>query len=263
MGILKTGRRRFGFTLVELLVVIAVITVLAAMLMPALQKALDSARLVACMSNLKQVYLSCASYGEENKGYAYEFMGSERFNVSHHVDPHRRQLGTLIEAEVITDPGILYCPAAEVVTGWNRPQPSNVNGKSPHQLFDAKNDAICAYSTIGLAGRIYYSKRGGVWGNYNGFKLRSLPSDYGLVSDAILFAKWDSYRPNHKLKYNHVNADGAGRTWRDDGDLVYNCNPPSLSPGTASRVDTGQTMRSTEVVYEVFNNRLDTAALIP
>jgi len=55
-------RKKIGFTLVELLVVMAIISILAAMLLPALAKARAQARAVACRSNMKQIGYAAGMY---------------------------------------------------------------------------------------------------------------------------------------------------------------------------------------------------------
>ena len=63
------NRRGGAFTLVELLVVISIIALLVAILLPALNKAREQAKLVSCMSNVRQVGLACITYAADNDGW--------------------------------------------------------------------------------------------------------------------------------------------------------------------------------------------------
>jgi len=59
--------KRRGFTLVELLVVIAVIAILMAILMPALRLAREQGKRAVCLNNLKQLTLAWLVYTHENE----------------------------------------------------------------------------------------------------------------------------------------------------------------------------------------------------
>lgn len=59
---------RRGFTLIELLVVIAVVAVLIGLLLPALAAARESGHAAICLSNLRQSYMACRVYADENRG---------------------------------------------------------------------------------------------------------------------------------------------------------------------------------------------------
>ena len=68
-----------GFTLVELLVVIAVIAVLAGLMIPAVQAAREQARVAECASNMRQVGLGMIRFCDLHRGHWPE--------TTHTVDP--------------------------------------------------------------------------------------------------------------------------------------------------------------------------------
>src|SRR6187549_1753864 len=71
MTLTKERRRlRTGFTLVELLVVIAIIAILIGLLLPAVQQAREAARRAQCQNNCKQMALAMHTYNSTYSKFA-------------------------------------------------------------------------------------------------------------------------------------------------------------------------------------------------
>jgi len=69
MGLVPSEKGKYhlaGFTLIELLMVIVIITLLAAILIPALSRAKGKAEEVVCLNNLKQLQICAKLYSQDN-----------------------------------------------------------------------------------------------------------------------------------------------------------------------------------------------------
>ena len=98
----RTGGAGGGFTLLELLIVIAVIAVLTAILAPALSRVKGTAKLVICRTRLHNTGRALVQNAMENH---------RRFPVSDYVDSrHRGVIDALIASAGSVNPEDFYCP---------------------------------------------------------------------------------------------------------------------------------------------------------
>ncbi len=105
------GRSPRAFTFIDLLVVIAIIAILAALLLPALAKAKEEARRTQCKSNLHQLGISTMMYAQDNRDYLPDLNDSPPDNTNGvWFWDMNRQVASNLLSYVAKSTTIFYCP---------------------------------------------------------------------------------------------------------------------------------------------------------
>jgi len=200
-----------GFTLVELLVVIAIIAILIALLLPAVQSAREAARRVQCTNQLKQIGLAFQLHHDTNGhfptgGWGVRWVGDADRGAG------RRQTG-----------GWVYniLPYVEQQALWELPGDGNPDVVTPEQFARAKQLVMTPVPLMNCPTRrspILYPDAGGLWA-YNMDRPRSgARSDYaacwGTANDGVGSGATSSL----------ANGDSGSPSppWRDPDALGWN-----------------------------------------
>jgi prepilin-type N-terminal cleavage/methylation domain-containing protein len=96
----KSLAARRGFTLVELLVVMAIIALLVALLLPAVQQVRERARQTSCLNNLHQLVIAMHNYADAHRSFPSGLIKPEDSALDRGVD---LPLGPLPEPAVFPD----------------------------------------------------------------------------------------------------------------------------------------------------------------
>lgn len=106
----ETGE--FNFTLIELLIVIAVIAILVSILLPALASAKKKAQAITCTGNKKQIGTIIAAYGNDFSGWSPEGRSSQYIYPRDYWTHHLQELKYLSWQKTRRS-SILVCPSVK------------------------------------------------------------------------------------------------------------------------------------------------------
>ena len=219
-----------GFSLIEMLVVIAVLSLLIAILLPALSQARHHAHRAACAGNLRQVGLAIHLYAHDF-GDTIPFgpagrpvTGSNFYTVTGNVtsllsleDGTPVGLGLLLEDYLGHQPTVLFCPGAD--------QPSQAREQLAQVgRAQAQSDFYYRHASVALltgTPKVFHVRLSDLGRNSRGQPMAALVADVQFLAHPSLAAFQVKTRTSHqRAASNILFADGHVTTVSNRNDML-------------------------------------------
>jgi prepilin-type N-terminal cleavage/methylation domain-containing protein/prepilin-type processing-associated H-X9-DG protein len=252
-----------GFTLVELLVVIAVVAILAAILLPALASAKERSKGTACLSNLRQIGIAIQAYSDDNFGDIPFGPKAPAFTSPFDLYPSTGAptslislgtgapvaMGLLLQSYLAKQPKVLFCPSSDqfVNSDAQLAQVGIGQAQSSYYYRHAGNTSLFDSSTSPFVPTNI--KLDNLGANRKGLPIRALAIDTEFLCSSALASYNVLPSTHHQLLYatilfadGHVAArpNTAGCFNVDLGDDVDPADAFSLILSVLERADTEQ-----------------------